>query len=185
MRYFSTSQQWLLLSLSLLISCLLYFKFYHSSSLPREEIHQEIVIEIQGEIDRPGIYLFKNPPSLKEAIEKAGSIKDFLSSEMKDASDILNTGTLLTVKKESPSEIKIRIGRMEAHKLLVFSIPLDLNRASVEDLSLIPGIGESLAREIIAYRQKRKGFRSIEELKEVNGIGEQKFESIKKYVTTK
>ena len=70
---------------------------------------------------------------------------------------------------------------MEARKLLVFSIPLDLNRVSVEDLCLIPGIGESLAKEIVSYREKRKGFRSVDDLKNVKGIGEKKWKEVKKY----
>ncbi len=72
---------------------------------------------------------------------------------------------------------------MAAHKLLAFSIPLDLNRVSTEDLCLIPGIGASLAQEIISYRGKRKAFRSVDELKEVKGIGEKKWKAIKNYFT--
>jgi len=74
---------------------------------------------------------------------------------------------------------------MEARKLLIFSIPLDLNRVSAEDLALIPGIGESLAREIVAYRERRKGFRSVEELKNVKGIGEKKFQSLESHFVVK
>ena len=74
---------------------------------------------------------------------------------------------------------------MAANKLLVFSIPLDLNRVSPEDLCLIPGIGESLAQEIVAYRERRRGFRSVEELKNVKGIGEKKYQSFKTIFTIK
>jgi competence protein ComEA len=77
----------------------------------------------------------------------------------------------------------VKSGRMEAKKLLVFSIPLDLNRASLEDLSLIPGIGDALAKEIIACREKRGPFRSIQELKEVKGLGHKKWEKVYPYVT--
>ena len=70
---------------------------------------------------------------------------------------------------------------MEAPKLLAFSIPLDLNRVSVEDLCLIPGIGESLAREIVSYRERKKGFRSVEELKNVKGIGEKKWKEFTEF----
>jgi len=114
----------------------------------------------------------------------------------------LETGTLLTVTREPPQispslpskgeqkgikqgEIRIRIGRMAANKLLVFFLPLDLNRASVEDLCLIPGIGESLAQEMIAYRERRKGFRSVEEIKNVRGIGGKKYEILKEFFTVK
>jgi competence protein ComEA len=74
---------------------------------------------------------------------------------------------------------------MEANKLLTFSIPLDLNRVSVEDLRLIPGIGESLAREIVTYRERRKGFRAVEELKNVKGVGEKKYQSYKPFLTVR
>ncbi|MDI6763459.1 MAG: helix-hairpin-helix domain-containing protein [Thermodesulfobacteriota bacterium] len=52
----------------------------------------------------------------------------------------------------------------------------------MEDLCLIPGIGESLAREIVTYRERRKGFRLVEELKNVKGIGEKKYESLKNFL---
>jgi competence protein ComEA len=74
---------------------------------------------------------------------------------------------------------------MAANKLLVFSIALDLNRVSMEDLCLIPGIGGSLAQEIVAYRERRRGFRSVEELKNVKGVGEKKYKSIKTFFTLK
>jgi len=75
------------------------------------------------------------------------------------------------------------LGRMEARKLLVFSIPVDLNRTSFEDLCLVPGIGESMARKIIAYRERRRGFRSVEELKEVDGIGEKNWQALRTFFT--
>jgi competence protein ComEA len=50
---------------------------------------------------------------------------------------------------------------------------------------LIPGIGESLAQEMIAHRERRKGFRSVEELKNVRGIGGKKYETFKKFFAVK
>jgi competence protein ComEA len=94
----------------------------------------------------------------------------------------LSNGGIRGIKDK---EIKIRIGRMAANKLLVFSIPLDLNRVSMEDLCLIPGIGESLAQEIITYRERRKGFRSVEELKNVRGIGGKKYQNLKGFFIIK
>ena len=137
------------------------------------------MVEVSGEVPSPGIYVFQNPPTLEEAIEKAGGLKGNTLLETTLSSEVLETGTLITVVKES--NIKIKLERMQANKLLVFSIPLDINRVSMEDLCLIPGIGESLAQEIVAYRERRKGFRSIEELKNVKGIGEKKWENFKTF----
>jgi len=170
---------------------------------------------VLGEVRKPGLYLFQKPPTLKETIGKAGGLKEPAHLDTDSSAEILETGTLVTVMKEPPviaafpplphgerargegsllkgghegieqEVIKVKIGRMEARKLLIFSIPLDLNRVSAEDLALIPGIGESLAREIVAYRERRKGFRSVEELKNVKGIGEKKFQSLESHFVVK
>jgi competence protein ComEA len=200
MKYFSIHQQWVLFIIALLLLGSFYYKFSYQPPPPSsEEFLKEVVVEVSGEVHHPGIYLFQNPPTLREAIERAGSLKETALFDTTSYSEILETGVLLTITKESSQipphppllkaenggikhdEIKIKIGRMAANKLLVFSIPLDLNRVSIEDLCLIPGIGESLAQEMIAYRERRKGFRSVEELKNVRGIGEKKFQSFKTY----
>jgi len=182
MKYFSLHQQWVLFVLALLLLGILYFKFYyHPLPSPSEGVVRETVVEVAGEVRNPGVYLFQNPPTLKEVIEKAGGLKETAQFNSPSSTEALETGTLLSINKESPQKIKVKMERMAANKLLVFSIPLDLNRVSMEDLCLIPGIGESLAQEIITYRERRKGFRSVEELKNVRGIGEKKFQSFKTY----
>ena len=204
MKYFSISQQWVLLVVAVFLLASLTFKFYYyPPSPPSGEPVREVVVEVLGEVRQPGIYLYHNAPNLREAIKRAGGLKEAAQFDTTFSSTILETGTLLTVTKDPsqipPSlpiskgehrgikqdEIKIRIGRMAANKLLVFSIPLDLNHVSVEDLCLIPGIGESLAQEMIAYREKRKGFRSVEELKNVKGIGGKKYETFKKFLVVR
>ena len=184
MRYFSLGQQKVLFILALFILVILYFQFYyHPFRPPPEENVREIVVEVLGEVRNPGIQIFHHSPTLKESIEKAGGLKDVAFFDTDSSSEALETGTLLTIVKESQDQIKVKLGRMEARKLLVFSIPLDLNRASMEDLCLIPGIGESLACEIVTYRERRKGFRSVDELKNVKGIGEKKWSDLKRYFT--
>ena len=216
MRYFSSGQQWILLILALFILTLLYFRFYHHPfPSPSEENIREVVVEVLGEVQKPGIQIFRDPPCLKEAMEKAGGLKEPASLEALLFSQILETGTLVTVVKESPTipplrpapepglgrqhppltkgnqegvekdVLKVRLGRMEAKKLLVFSLPLDLNRVSVEDLCLIPGVGESLALEIVKHRERRGAFRSVDELKDVKGIGAKKYGTFRTFFTIK
>ena len=220
MKYFSVGQQWVLFIIALFLLGSFYYRFsYPPPSPSSEEFVKEVVVEVSGEVHYPGVYLFQSPPTLKEALQRAGGLKETAQFDVTSSSEILETGTLLVVTKESsqinrslphPSplalgergkdekrlpvgenkgmkneKIKVNIGRMAANKLLVFSIPVDLNRASIEDLCLIPGIGEALAREMIAYRGRRRGFRSVEELKNVRGIGENKYQSFKTFFIIK
>jgi competence protein ComEA len=227
MKYFSVGQQWVLFIIALLLLGSLYYKFSYQPPPPSsEEFVKELVVEVSGEVHHPGVYLFQNPPTLREAIERAGGLKETAQFDATSSSEILETGTLLLVTKESsqidrsptPSsllppvvatrnqgekeksegplrkeehqgiphgEVKISISRMAANKLLVFSTPVDLNRVSFEDFCLIPGIGEALAREMIAYRERRRGFRSVEEIKNVRGISENKYQSFKTFFIVK
>ena len=60
---------------------------------------------------------------------------------------------------------------------------VDLNTAGVDELTTLPGIGESLAKRIVDYRTEHGPFESLEALMEVSGIGEKKLEELRDYVT--
>ena len=62
---------------------------------------------------------------------------------------------------------------------------LDLNQATLEELMLLDGIGEKKAQAIITYRQTNGNFTSIEEVKNVSGIGDKTYETIKEYIFVK
>lgn len=60
---------------------------------------------------------------------------------------------------------------------------ININTASVELLSMLPGIGKTIAEEIVSYRQANGPFKSIQELELVRGLGEKTIENIVKYIT--
>ena len=59
---------------------------------------------------------------------------------------------------------------------------ININTADIQQLTLLPGIGETIAERIVAYRSENGGFTTIEDLMKVSGIGEKKFEQMKPYV---
>ena len=63
------------------------------------------------------------------------------------------------------------------------TFPINLNTAGEAELLALPGVGEVLAQRILAYRQEHGGFESVEELLNVEGIGEKRFEQIWDLVT--
>lgn len=62
-------------------------------------------------------------------------------------------------------------------------VPININTADKDTLCLLENIGEKTAERIIAYRNEHGGFKSKEEIVNVNGIGEKKYEQIKNYIT--
>ena len=68
---------------------------------------------------------------------------------------------------------------------VIFILVINLNTASVKELEALPGIGPALARRIVAFREKRHGFRRIEELLAIPGISEKRWKAIRDKVDVK
>lgn len=62
------------------------------------------------------------------------------------------------------------------------SFPININTATVEELVLLPSIGEVMAKRIVEYRIKNNGFKTEEEIMNVKGIGKAKFEKVKEKI---
>jgi comEA protein len=76
-------------------------------------------------------------------------------------------------------------GTIEAKKTVNYKIPININKASSEELEAIPGVGEVTAQSIIQYRADYGSFQDLEDLKKIRGIGDKKAEIINKYIVFK
>ena len=104
----------------------------------------------------------------------------FLTSEGKE---VLFRDTALIVEAVTNGKILIQQKPLSVRALWILGRPIPLNRATVEDLDRIPGIGPGLAQRIWEHRQALGKFSSLVQLKEVNGIKEKTYEKLKKYLT--
>jgi competence protein ComEA len=82
--------------------------------------------------------------------------------------------------------VSLRAGPVKAAPLLSRQarFPLDLNTARIEDIMTLPGIGEKLAHRIVEYRKSHGGFRSVEDLRGVKGIGKKRMERLRPLIKT-
>jgi len=80
--------------------------------------------------------------------------------------------------------IGVASAAVAAEDAAALSGTVNVNTATVEELTLLPGIGESRAQAVIETRKRRGGFKSVEELTEVKGIGEASLERLRPHVTT-
>ncbi|HEX3034496.1 MAG TPA: helix-hairpin-helix domain-containing protein [Thermodesulfobacteriota bacterium] len=77
----------------------------------------------------------------------------------------------------------LTVSRMDGRKSLALGIRIGINSASHEGLVMLPGIGNTLAHRIVEYRELNKGYKSVNELIKVKGIGVKKLEAIKMFVS--
>lgn len=78
----------------------------------------------------------------------------------------------------------IRTGKLAQETVAIEAVrwQVNINTATAEELTALPGVGEALAERIIAYREEHGRFRAAEELLEVKGIGESKFAEMKDWI---
>ena len=88
-------------------------------------------------------------------------------------------GDRLTIHEDGSASI----GRMSGGKMLVFGIAIDVNAADVADFTALPGIGIKTAAKIVAFRERKGLFSSIEALTDVKGIGHKTLEKIRPFLT--
>jgi len=88
--------------------------------------------------------------------------------------------TIMTVREE-PDYIEVA-ATPEPENTYAVAVKININTATAEELQALSGIGAVLAERIIAYREEYGGFADIEEIKEVSGIGDKLFDSIKDFI---
>lgn len=142
--------------------------------------------QIDGCVNKPGVYSFKKDDRIKDIIDLAGGFT-------KDA-DTKSVNLAIKLKDEMKIFIpsKNEISKLQNHNTENSQIVtlkdnnstnlVNINTADSDKLQTLPGIGPSKAKKIIEFREKNQ-FKKIEELKNVDGIGEKTFESLKSLIT--
>ena len=158
------------------------------SGIPREPIDRDIpfaiekpgtvAVEIAGESGRNGVYFIPKGTLLAGFLDMAGITAAGINAEPKRA-PTLRSATTVTLTSSPPG---ISVDPMSADKRLALGIPIDLNRSSLEDLVLVPGIGEKTAEKIVEERGLNGTFGNIEELMRVKGIKEKRLERLRRYL---
>jgi competence protein ComEA len=137
---------------------------------------KEAVYELRGNIAKEGFYFFNEEQNMEELITACGGSRDELKFP-NNAYEKVKKGTRVIFSTEVSME------KINTPALVNFFMPVSVNSASSEDLTLIPGIGIKTAKAIVAYRQSNKGIKDIHELIAVKGIGNKKLKTIMPYLT--
>lgn len=174
-------------------------------SSKEEKSLEKYKVDIKGQVEKPGVYEVEKDSRVIDIIELAGGLKKEANTDFLNLSKKVNDGDVIwvyTMKEiEKLKEVKTVTEYIEKEcncpdvsntacvtkpstneKEDSNNMKININTASLEELTKLNGIGESKAKLIVEYRQKTP-FERIEDIKNVSGIGDSAYEKIKNFIT--
>jgi competence protein ComEA len=143
------------------------------------------VYEIRGDVMREGFYCFTQEQRASVLLQAAGGLteRNLLPDDGADSA-IIKSGKRIVFKTGTPHDYRWETSELDAAARLMFFMPVAINTATVEELMLIPGIGNKTAGAIVEYRKKYKRIKALNELGSLPGMGEKKLQALLPYITT-
>lgn len=161
-----------------------------------EKIEEEmIVVHITGEVKKPGVVRVKEGSRIEDIIEAAGGLTENADITNINLAYVVEDGVKIKIPAVGDDELSkesyiiegmgenfsIAEGNVENHSNSLINI----NTATQSELETLPGIGPSIASRIIEYRNQNGKFKTVNDIKNVTGIGNNKFEKIKEFIKVK
>ena len=156
----------------------------------------EVIVHVTGSVKSPGVVKLKEGSRIEDAIEAAGGLTENADISKVNLAFVVEDGTKIRI----PSSLDEDVGDGDVvdsgsgENIVVEENTtssgkngqiVNINKATVTELETLPGIGASLAGRIVEYRSQNGKFASVEDIKNVSGIGESKFNSIRDFISVK
>lgn len=142
----------------------------------------EVKVHVVGAVTAAGVYTLPADARVDDAVRAAGATANADLSQLNLAQKLAD-GQKITVPAVGESAAPASTSSVSENTQATPDVLVNINTATAEQLQNLPNIGEVRAKAIIDYREEHGGFKAIEELQEVSGIGEKTFEHLSAYVT--
>lgn len=153
-----------------------------AQTVSESEEDEQIYVYVCGAVNNSGVYQTDIGSRLFEVIEMAGGFTpEADTASLNLARNVSDGEQIVVLTVEETAQGMTAVAENEA--VQSDNGLVNINTASLSELTLISGIGESRAQAIIDYREKNGGFQSIEDIKKVDGIKDGLFSKIKDYIT--
>ncbi|MGV3249813.1 helix-hairpin-helix domain-containing protein [Streptococcus suis] len=155
-----------------------------TSTEESEELSQ-LTVDVKGAVEKPGLYTLEAGARVNDAVEAAGGLTSQADPKSINLAQKLSDEAVVYVasKDENISVVASTTASSAMSPEEKSTSLVNLNMATEADLQTISGIGAKRAADIIAYREANGGFKSVNDLNNVSGIGDKTMESIRPYVT--
>ena len=148
-----------------------------------ESAEQDLItVDVKGAVKSPGIYDLPVGSRVHDAVQKAGGLTEEADSKSLNLAQKVSDEALVYVptKGEEAASQQAASGTTPSTSK---EKKINLNKASLEELKQVKGLGGKRAQDIIDHREANGKFKSVDELKKVSGIGAKTIEKLKDYVT--
>jgi len=142
-----------------------------------EPVRGPVVVDVVGAVRRPGVYRLPAGSRARDAVRRAGGARKRADLESVNLATLLADGEQVRVPLLPVAGEAAPAGAGTG--ATAPPVIVHLNSANAGDLDALDGIGPSLAARIVAYRAAHGGFRSVDELDEVSGIGPKRLEALR------
>lgn len=146
-----------------------------------------ITVYVSGEVNSPGLVELPSDSRIADAIKACGDFTPLADKAKINLAQKLTDGMQIQVNSKTPinnSNEQVNDTNSNSPNNNSSSNLININTATKEDLDTLPGIGPATAQKIIDYRQEHGNFSSIEDIKNVKGIGEAKFSKMQDKICT-
>ena len=162
-------------------------KLEYSNEIEQEEIiDNKIVVHITGEIENEGIIEIEKDARIADVIDQAGGTTTEADLSKVNLAYSVKDGQKIYIPNINDEKVEEYITEEAGDTVVVedekVTGKVNINTAKQTELETLSGIGPSTALKIINYRQENGDFKTIEDIKNVPGIGESKFENIKESI---
>ncbi|MEU2430292.1 ComEA family DNA-binding protein [Streptomyces sp. NPDC007861] len=148
---------------------------------PEAPAGARIVVDVSGKVRRPGVLRLPAGSRVADALRAAGGVRAGTDITGLNRARVLMDGEQVVVGVAAPPGAGVP-GQAGGAAPGQAPGPVSLNSATAEQLDTLPGVGPVLAQHIVDYRTEHGGFRSVDELRDVDGIGDRRFEDLQSLV---
>jgi competence protein ComEA len=143
-----------------------------------------VVVDVAGAVKHPGVYRLTTSDRVEDALAKAGGASRRADlSQLNRAAKLEDGRQILVPARAKAGSAPTAITAAPAGGTAAApAAPIDLNTATLEQLDTLDGVGPATAQKILDYREQHGGFKTVDELDQVSGIGEKRLESLREHV---
>ena len=149
--------------------------------LDRRCSDDKVFVQVSGDVRSPGVYGFDHPPSLRELVDHADGLIAGDKTGLFPVRTRYISGSHVEIRSNR-NEGSLRIGEISAFYRTTLGIPISINSESADGLASLPGIGPKTAEAIVNERNRRGGFKDLDDIQSIRGIGPGLYRKIRPYL---